>query len=130
MLSTTLLPVALIILLGLLFKRRQLVSDQFWKESDRIVYYIFFPCLLVSRIASMNLAEVEFLKIGSIITVTLLLLGSLLIFAMPTATSAYILADQLGGDQPTMAKIITIQTLVSAATLSVTLLWIANSPLL
>ena len=51
-----------------------------------------------------------------------------ILFAMPTAISAYILAGQLGGDQPTMAKIITIQTLLSAATLSVILFWIASSP--
>ncbi len=304
MLSTTLLPIALVILLGLALKRKQFVSDQFWKEADRMVYYVFFPCLLISKIASMNLAEVEFFKISSIIVIVLISLSVLLmllqyfkpvevttftsiyqgalrfntfvtlsviasvwdtplalevaalivgikvlllnilcvgiftiyikstsstlekisltlknpliiscstglllnwlgitlpawlfasmdlmgkvalplgllsvgaglvlrysdwlsypillstvfklliapllafslghlfgldvislqvlvlLFAMPTAISAYILAGQLGGDQATMAKIITIQTLVSAATLSLILIWIANS---
>ena len=304
MLSTTLLPIALVILLGLALKRKQFVSDQFWKEADRMVYYVFFPCLLISKIASMNLAEVEFFKISSIIVIVLISLSILLmlmqylkpieattftsiyqgalrfntfvtlsviasvwdtplalevaalivgikvlllnilcvgiftiyikstsstlekisltlknpliiscstglllnwlgitlpawlfasmdlmgkvalplgllsvgaglvlrysdwlsypillstvfklliapllafslghlfgldvislqvlvlLFAMPTAISAYILAGQLGGDQATMAKIITIQTLVSAATLSLILIWIANS---
>lgn len=42
----------------------------------------------------------------------------LVIFAaMPTATSAYILARQLGGDAPLMATIVTAQTLVAMLTL-------------
>jgi predicted permease len=37
--------------------------------------------------------------------------------AMPTATSAYILSRQLGGDAPLMAAVITAQTLVAMLTL-------------
>ena len=79
MLSATLLPIALVILLGLVLKRKQFVSDQFWKEADRMVYFVFFPCLLISKIATMDLAEVEFLKISSIIFITLILLSAALI---------------------------------------------------
>jgi predicted permease len=79
MLSTTLLPIALVILLGQVLKRKQFVSDQFWKEADRMVYYVFFPCLLISKIAGMDLAEVEFFKISSIIVVILLSLSLILI---------------------------------------------------
>lgn len=46
----------------------------------------------------------------------------LIIFAaMPTATSAYILARQLGGDAPVMAAIITAQTLFAMVTLPLVL---------
>ncbi|EXJ10534.1 AEC family transporter [Nitrincola nitratireducens] len=46
----------------------------------------------------------------------------LIIFAaMPTATSAYILARQLGGDAPLMAAIITAQTLFAMVTLPLVL---------
>lgn len=45
----------------------------------------------------------------------------LLFAAMPTATSAYILARQLGGDAPLMAAIITAQTLMAMITLPVVL---------
>ena len=42
----------------------------------------------------------------------------LVLFAsVPTATSAYILARQLGGDAPLMAAIVTAQTLVAMLTL-------------
>lgn len=45
----------------------------------------------------------------------------LLFAAMPTATSAYILARQLGGDAPLMAAIITAQTLLAMVVLPVVL---------
>ncbi|SHN37163.1 hypothetical protein SAMN05192549_108275 [Duganella sacchari] len=49
----------------------------------------------------------------------------ILFFALPTAPTAYVLARQMGGDAHLMAGIITLQTLLSAATLVVTLAWIA-----
>jgi predicted permease len=42
--------------------------------------------------------------------------------AAPVATSAYILARQLGGDAPLMANLITLTTLLSLATIPLTLL--------
>jgi len=49
----------------------------------------------------------------------------LIIFAaMPTATSAYILARQLGGDAPLMAAIITAQTLFAMLTIPLVLLFV------
>jgi len=37
--------------------------------------------------------------------------------ALPTATSSYILARQLGGDAPLMAAIVSGQTLLAVATI-------------
>ncbi|WP_144184412.1 AEC family transporter [Elioraea rosea] len=46
---------------------------------------------------------------------------ALLFASMPTASSSYILARQLGGDAPLMAGITTAQTIVSAATIPIAL---------
>ncbi|ABK43193.1 Auxin Efflux Carrier [Magnetococcus marinus MC-1] len=46
---------------------------------------------------------------------------AVLFFAMPTASSAYILAKQMGGDAPLMAKVITGQTLLAMLTLPLTM---------
>lgn len=46
--------------------------------------------------------------------------------ALPTATSAYILAKQLGGDAEAMAQILTFQTLAAAVTMPVFLLIAQN----
>jgi predicted permease len=40
-----------------------------------------------------------------------------LLAALPTATSSYILARQLGGDAPLMAAIVSGQTLLAVATI-------------
>ena len=45
--------------------------------------------------------------------------------ALPTAPSAYILAEQMGGDAPLMAAILTLETLLAIATLPFWLAWVA-----
>ena len=45
-----------------------------------------------------------------------------LFFALPTAPTAYVLTRQLGGDSQLMAGIITLQTLLAAASLALILL--------
>lgn len=79
MLSNTLIPIACIILLGFVLKRKQFVSDQFWQASDRMVYYIFFPALLVSKISTMDLTTVPMFKIGIIIISLLVALSAVLV---------------------------------------------------
>lgn len=49
-----------------------------------------------------------------------------LFFALPTAPTAYVLTRQLGGDGQLMAGIITLQTLLAAASLLVILLLLAS----
>lgn len=46
--------------------------------------------------------------------------------ALPTATSAYILARQMGGDHTLVATILTVETAISAFTLPLTLLMMAG----
>ena len=54
------------------------------------------------------------LKLCNQLNLSALATGILLIaFIAPTASSAYILARQLGGDLDTMASIITLQTLLA-----------------
>ncbi|WP_321492657.1 AEC family transporter [uncultured Desulfobacter sp.] len=50
---------------------------------------------------------------------------AVLLMAVPTAPSAYILSRQLGGDHDSMASIITVQTAISILTLPITLLLIS-----
>lgn len=47
---------------------------------------------------------------------------ALMFQALPTASSSYVLARQLGGDAPLMASIIAFQTVVAAITVPITLL--------
>lgn len=77
--SNTLIPIILVIFLGFALKRKAFVSDAFWSGSDRMVYYVFFPALLVSKISTMNLAEVPLLKLSTAIILLLLLMTAALV---------------------------------------------------
>lgn len=59
----------------------------------------------------------NYLKLAPEDTAILVLYG-----ALPTAMSSYVLSSQLGGDKEIMAQIITLQTLLAAATLPMVLL--------
>ncbi len=70
---------------------------------------IVFPAAIVILAQMMGLSELE--------TMIAVLFG-----AVPTASSSYTLARQLGGDAPLMAAIVTIQTALSFLTLPVTVM--------
>lgn len=48
----SILPVFLLIVTGYVAKKMFIQSEDFWSCSDKLVYYIFFPCLLVLQIGS------------------------------------------------------------------------------
>ena len=78
MLSATLIPIVILILLGFVLKQKQFVSEAFWQGSDRMVYYIFFPALLIAKVSSMDLSKVPMFDITAIIAILLLSLTALL----------------------------------------------------
>ena len=45
--------------------------------------------------------------------------------AVPTASSAYVLARQMGGDAPLLAQIITLQTILAAVTMPIAIALVA-----
>ena len=68
---------------------------------------VIFPLAIVALSQVMGLSQTE--------TMIALLFG-----AVPTASSAYTLARQLGGDAPLMAAIVTVQTAIAFITLPLT----------
>jgi malonate transporter len=48
--------------------------------------------------------------------------------AVPTASSAYVLARQMGGDAPLLAQIITLQTILAAVTMPIAIALVAAGP--
>ena len=45
--------------------------------------------------------------------------------AVPTSSSAYVLARQMGGDAPLLAQIITLQTILAAVTMPIAIALVA-----
>ncbi|MBQ0757876.1 MAG: AEC family transporter [Amphritea sp.] len=99
--------------LGLLAVGAGLNLTALRKAGASVVYssavkLLLFPCLM--------------LVICGLFVESMLVAQVLLMFsALPTASSAYVLARQLGGDAPLMAAIITGQTLISMATMPLVL---------
>lgn len=78
--------------------------------------------LISSSLIKLFMMPVAASLIGYAVGLSELEIGVLLLFAaMPTATSSYILARQLGGHAPLMAAITTAQTLLAMLTLPVVL---------
>jgi malonate transporter and related proteins len=48
--------------------------------------------------------------------------------AVPTSSSAYVLARQMGADAPSLAQIITLQTIVAGITMRVVIALAATGP--
>ncbi|GGO87756.1 transporter [Marinobacterium nitratireducens] len=85
------------------------------------------PALLASSSIKLLLFPLLALGIARLLGLSALGGSLLVLFAsMPTASSAYILARQLGGDAPMMAAIITGQTLLSALTIPLMLGWLVS----
>ena len=75
--------------------------------------------LIVSNAVKLLAMPLLILFLASLFDISGLILFVILVFGtMPTATSSYILAKQLGGDTKLMSSIISVQTIVSIITIS------------
>ena len=90
----TVLPVFLLVALGKGLIYFKLAGPDFFRVSDRLVYYIFFPCLLFWKVAQsqagaqnstleLKILEVFPLVLGSIFTIWLLTLIHARLFKLP-----------------------------------------------
>jgi malonate transporter len=73
------LPIFLLILVGWLFKRSSLLEDYGWIALERLTYFVLFPCLLATTLATADfsgfgVSGVAGAIIGAIILVTVALL--------------------------------------------------------
>lgn len=66
-----------VILLGFVFKRRQLITDAFWQPAERITFYLFFPSLLIISIARADLggANVTPMLAGLVLAIAVVVAG-------------------------------------------------------
>jgi len=56
---TTLIPIFMLISLGYIFKRVSFPSLEFWPMMDRFTYYVLFPSLLIYKLATANLSDIN-----------------------------------------------------------------------
>lgn len=68
-------PLFLLILLGALLGRLKHPSGDFWSQLERLIYFLLFPAMLVSTLASADVAQVPVGRLAGV------LLGALLAFS-------------------------------------------------
>ena len=59
-----LLPVALLIVAGFLLRRFLIAEDAHWVGTERILYYVMFPALLIGTLMRADLTKVPVLAVG------------------------------------------------------------------
>jgi len=74
------IPVFIIILCGYLCRRYHFPDDGFWRGAEKITYFLLFPSLLVSKMATANLSGIEFF--WPVIVVVLLYVVITIIFVV------------------------------------------------
>ena len=102
--------------LGLLCVGAALQFTELKKELWVLFLNTFARLLIMPALAYMGC---RFLHLSQLETQVLVLF-----FALPTASASYILTKVLGGDHQLMAGVISLQTLCSAFTLPLVLLWV------
>ncbi|RRJ83227.1 AEC family transporter [Aestuariirhabdus litorea] len=79
--TTALLPVFGLILLGMLLSRMQFPGDSFWPQAEKLTYYLLFPALLVGKLATAETGAVDIGRVATLV-VGFLLAGSLLLWLL------------------------------------------------
>ncbi|MGH1439657.1 MAG: AEC family transporter [Cellvibrionaceae bacterium] len=74
------IPVFIIIFCGYLCRRYRFPGDDFWSGAEKITYFLLFPALLVSKMATANLSGIAFF--WPLIVAVLLYLSITLIFVL------------------------------------------------
>jgi hypothetical protein len=77
---TALLPVFIIILLGYLFKQTGFPGDSFWLAAEKITYFVFFPALLINKLAFATFDAAVALPMAASLVLSVLCLSSGLLF--------------------------------------------------
>lgn len=54
-----LIPIFLLILIGYYFKRIKFPSNDFWASADKLTYYVLMPSLLIYKLSTANLENIE-----------------------------------------------------------------------
>ncbi len=77
------IPVFIIIIGGYLCRRFRFPDDGFWRGAEKITYFVLFPCLLISKMAAANLANIVFFKPLVVILLLFLCVSVLFIVVRP-----------------------------------------------
>jgi len=70
-----LLPIFLLVMLGVVFKRWQFPASGFWITADRITYYIFLPALIIDKLATTAFSINDFYSLTGVVIISVLVIA-------------------------------------------------------
>ena len=77
------MPVFLLIVLGVILKRRLLTDDAVWVGIERLIYYVLFPALLVDTLSRAKLSSVPIAGVGGALLLAVLIMSALCMALRP-----------------------------------------------
>jgi predicted permease len=77
--TEAILPVFLLILLGCGLRRWQVPGDAFWAPAERLTYYLLFPCLIVTTLATADVGQFAVAPMAAAIALANLAISGLLL---------------------------------------------------
>lgn len=80
MIVSALSPIFAIILLGFLISRTPVSSPSVWSGIEKLTYYLFFPALLISRLANSDFNWEDITHISKVIGLALFVISVLIVF--------------------------------------------------
>jgi predicted permease len=73
-------PTFALIILGIILRRKWFNSDEFWKYSEKMAYFILFPALIIRALSQTSFKNIEVSGLmGSLIACTILITAGLII---------------------------------------------------
>lgn len=74
------LPIFLITALGYIIKKRWITSEEFWRNLEKLSYFVLFPAVLFNYTSNADCGNKELIKLVLIITISTLTVSSALIY--------------------------------------------------
>ena len=86
---SALLPVLLVIAVGYGTANIPVIPREQWAAIDTLMYYVFFPCLLVSSLAGTDLRTLPFTTLGLALILAILTMAALALLLWPLLSSRF-----------------------------------------
>lgn len=78
-LATAVFPVFLLILLGLVIRRRGWISEGFWEPAERLAYFFLLPALLVTSLAGADFTRLPAAAMAGAVVLAIVAMSALLL---------------------------------------------------
>lgn len=89
---SALIPIFSMILIGYFFKKIKFPSNDFWASADKLTYFVLMPSLLIYKLASANLENLDaldFVFTGNIVIVIVLLFSIIINIKMSAKGASF-----------------------------------------